>query len=91
MAIKFKASHITGGNLIFPDKLEIDDTKIVFYKGHIIGYDEIVIQRESIGCINVNIGLLFGDVTIETKGGQHILANGFTRGDAKKIRDILTD
>jgi len=89
MEQSFKASRITKGNLFFPDTLKIDDTKVVFYKGHIIGHDEVVIQREGIGCVNVNMGLLFGNITIETTGGQKILANGFSRSKVKKIRAVL--
>lgn len=49
MSYKFSASHITGGNVVFPDKLEIDDEKVTFYKARLVGYATTVIQRSSIG------------------------------------------
>ena len=39
MSYQFKASHITSGNMLFPDKLEIDDEKVTFYKAnHMVNY-----------------------------------------------------
>ena len=50
MTYTFVASRISGnGNAIFPDKLIIDDDKVTYYKGKIIGYDQSVIMRERIG------------------------------------------
>ena len=89
MSYQFKASHITSGNVLFPDKLEIDDEKVTFYKARLIGHESTVIQRSAIGSVSLNAGLLFADIIIETKGGQHTVANGFTRSDAKRIQQLL--
>ncbi|MGN0236191.1 MAG: PH domain-containing protein [Paludibacteraceae bacterium] len=90
MTYQFKASHITSGNVVFPDKLEIDDEKVTFYKAKLIGHESTVIQRSAIGSVSLNAGLLFADIIIETKGGQRTIANGFTRSDAKQIQQILS-
>ena len=58
MTYTFVASRISGnGNAVFPDKLIIDDDKVTYYKGKLIGYDQSVIMRERIGslCLSVNI------------------------------------
>ncbi|MCI7430789.1 MAG: PH domain-containing protein [Bacteroidales bacterium] len=89
MSYQFKASHITSGNMLFPDKLEIDDEKVTFYKAKLIGHESTVIQRSAIGSVSLNAGLLFADIIIETKGGQRTIANGFTRSDAKRIQQLL--
>lgn len=89
MSYQFKASHITSGNVLFPDKLEIDDEKVTFYKAKLIGHESTVIQRSAIGSVSLNAGLLFADIIIETKGGQRTIANGFTRSDAKRIQQLL--
>ena len=91
MSYQFKASHITSGNMLFPDKLEIDDEKVTFYKAKLIGHESTVIQRSAIGSVSLNAGLLFADIIIETKGGQRTIANGFTRSDAKRIQQILSE
>ena len=89
MSYQFKASHITSGNVLFPDKLEIDDEKVTFYKAKLIGHESTVIQRSAIGSVSLNAGLLFADIIIETKGGQRTVANGFTRSNAKRIQQLL--
>ncbi len=89
MSYQFKASHITSGNMLFPDKLEIDDEKVTFYKAKLIGHESTVIQRSAIGSVSLNVGLFFADIIIETKGGQRTVANGFTRSDAKRIQQLL--
>lgn len=89
MSYQFKASHITSGNMLFPDKLEIDDEKVTFYKAKLIGHESTVIQRSAIGSVSLDAGLLFADIIIETKGGQRTIANGFTRSDAKRIQQLL--
>lgn len=91
MSYQFKASHITSGNVVFPDKLEIDEEKVIFYKAKLIGYESTVIQRSAIGSVSLKAGLLFADIIIETKGGQRTVANGFTRSDAKRIQKILSE
>ncbi len=75
--------------MLFPDKLEIDDEKVTFYKAKLIGHESTVIQRSAIGSVSLNAGLLFADIIIETKGGQRTVANGFTRSDAKRIQQLL--
>ena len=89
MSYQFKASHITSGNMLFPDKLEIDDEKVTFYKAKLIPHESTVLQRSAIGSVSLNVGLFFADIIIETKGGQRTVANGFTRSDAKRIQQLL--
>ena len=57
-------------NLLFPDRLEIDDYKVTYYKGRIFGYESTTIQRSSIGSVSVDAGILFATIYIETNGGQ---------------------
>jgi hypothetical protein len=91
MTYKFIASRISGnGNAIFPDKLIIEDDKVTYYKGKLIGYDQSVIMRERIGSVSISQHLLFGDIVIESKGSQTIHAEGFTRSDAKRILQLLS-
>ncbi len=90
MTYNFSASRITGGNAIFPDKLEIDNERVTFYKARLMGYNTTVIQRSSIGSVSLKAGLFFADIIIETNGGQITVANGFSRSDAKQIQQLLT-
>ena len=91
MYYSFKASRITGhGNALFPDKIEIDDNMVVYYKGAIIGYKSTMISRDSIASVSISSGLLFADVTIESRGGNRVVLYGFTRSDAKDIVNLLS-
>ena len=90
MTHTFAASRLTSGNTVFPDKMEIDDEKVTFYKSHLVGYETTVILRANIGSVTVNAGMLFADIVIETNGGQITTANGFKRSEAKEIQSLLT-
>lgn len=86
----FIASRISSGeNVVFPDKIDIDAGKVVFYKGTVVGYKSIVIQRHKIASVRVGAGLFFSDVIIESTGGGSIVARGFTKSDAKEIMRLI--
>lgn len=92
MAYQFIASHISRrDNVLFPDKLSIDDTKVTFYKGRVIGHEETTIMRSNIGSVSINSKLFFADIIIETNGGQITRAEGFSKKDAKRILDLLSN
>lgn len=88
---EFVASRISSGsNTVFPDKIQIDTSKVVFYKGTIVGYKSIVIQRHKIASVRIGAGLLFADIIIESTGGGPIIARGFVKSDAKRIVKLLS-
>jgi hypothetical protein len=71
---KFKTFRISQkDNLLFPDKVEIDDYKVIYYKGRIFGYESTTIQRENIGSVSVDAGLLFANILTKL---SHIPLNG---------------
>lgn len=87
---KFQAYRISQrDNVLFPDKLEIDDYKVIYYKGRIFGYESTTIQRSNIGSVSVDAGLLFATIYIETNGGQTTRLDGFSKSEAKQIQRIL--
>ena len=77
-------------NILFPDKLEIDDYKVTYYKGRIFGYESTTIQRNSIGSVSVDAGILFATIYIETNGGQRTVLDGFSKSEARQIQRILS-
>lgn len=90
-AYRFSAVRISrSDNIVFPDRLIIDDEKVVFYKGKLIGYDSTTIVRENIGGVSIKAEILFADIVIETTGGQHVVAEGFSKSDAKRIQKLLS-
>ena len=87
---RYIASRITSGNVLFPNKIEIDAVNVTYYKGYLTGYESTVIPRNSIASVSIGTGILFGDIIIETTGGKKIVANGFSKSDAKSIIGILS-
>lgn len=87
----FTASRISANdNTLYPDRVEIDDQNVTFYKGYVFGYRTTVIARWNIASVSVGAGIFFVDVIISSKGGERIVANGFTKRDAKEINRLLT-
>jgi hypothetical protein len=86
----FTASRISSDNAVFPDRLEIDADNVIYYKGHVLGYQSTVIARCNIASVSVGAGIFFVDVIIASKGGQRIVASGFKKKDAKEIIRLLT-
>ena len=84
--LTFSAFRATGGNVLFPDRFEVDDDVVTFYKGKIFGYYKTIIQRSAIASVNVDAGVLFATITVETKGGKTIIGNGFTNSDAREFQ-----
>lgn len=72
-------------NAVFPDRLEIDDEKVLFFKGNLIDYNKSIIERSRIASVHLRSGIFFADVFIESFGGREIIARGFTKSDARRI------
>lgn len=90
-AYSFSAVRISkSDNIVFPDRLIVDGDKVVFYKGKLIGYDSTTILRENIGGVSIDADILFANIVIETTGGQRVVAEGFSKRDAKKIQRLLS-
>lgn len=92
MAYEFTASRVSGdGNAVFPDKLIITDEYVIYRKARVIGYKETKIRLSAVGSVSVQQHLLFADIIIESKGGNVIVARGFSRSDAREIADLLEE
>jgi hypothetical protein len=77
-------------NVIFPDKLIIDEHDLTYYKGKLIGYIKTNVTLKNIASVTIIEGVLFGDISIETFGGDKIIASGFLKSDARRIKELLT-
>ena len=78
--ITFTASRISSNdNSIFPDRIEIDDYNVTYFKGYVFGYQSTIIARGNISSVSVGSGIFFADVTICSNGGQRIAASGFKK------------
>lgn len=82
---RISANH----NILFPDRVDIDDTNVIYYKGAIIGYQSTIIPRASISSVRVLSNILFADVIVESSGGRRMEINGLSKSDAREIARIL--
>lgn len=87
----YVASRLSGhDNSVFPDRIEIDDVNVTYFKGTVVGYRTSILPRERIASFRINSGLIFADVVIESSGGQGIVARGFYKSDARAIMALLS-
>ena len=86
----FVASRWSGDdNAVFPDRIEIDENIVLYYKGTLTGYKKSIIEKNKIASVHISSGLLFAYVVIESFGGREIVAGGFSKSDARKILEEL--
>lgn len=87
----FTASRVSSGeNTVFPDKLEIDAVKVIYYKGTLIGYRSTVLALSHVASVHIESRIFFADVVIETVGGRRVVATGFTKSDARSIVSMIS-
>lgn len=86
----FTANRISANhNLLFPDRIDVDEDRVVYYKGALIGYQTTVIQRMSISSVRLISNILFADIIIESSGGRKIEVNGLSKSDARDVYNLL--
>ena len=92
MRYSFSACRVSDtSNVVFPGQIIIDDEEevLIYRKSRVIGCKESRVRFGAIGSVSISKGLLFVDIFIETKGGREIVAQGFTRSDAKEIVNLI--
>ena len=85
IANRISANH----NVLFPDRIDVDDNRVVYYKGALIGYQTTIIQRTSISSVRLISNILFADIIIESSGGRRIEINGLNKTDAREVYNLL--
>jgi hypothetical protein len=85
IANRISANH----NILFPDRIDVEEDRVVYYKGALIGYQTIVIQRVSISSVRLVSNILFADIIIESSGGRRVEINGLTKSDAREVYRLL--
>lgn len=73
-------------NILFPDKIVFSETYIEYYKAAIIGYHKTIVSFNNIASFTFDVGVLFIDIKIETKGGEILYIKGFNRGDLLNLQ-----
>ena len=81
---------MSGGNRIFPTQVLITPTSVVHYTPQWVGRQEKTIHMAHVSSVNIDTGLLFSDILIETSGGQHpIGCHGHRKRHAVQIKELI--
>ena len=90
MTESFSASRLTQGNRIFPTRIEVSPDRVARIKPRLIGSTEESIAISNVASVQIATGLLFSDIRIDSTGGSNpIESHGHTKGDARRIRELI--
>ncbi len=90
MTESFSASRWTKGNLLFPTRIEVSPDRVARVKPRWFGSTEESIAISNVASVQINTGVLFSDIRIDSTGGSNpIASHGHTKGDARRIRDLI--
>lgn len=90
MTESFSASRLTEGNRIFPTRIEVSPDRVARIKPRFVGRTEESIAISNVASVQISSGLLFADIRIDSTGGSTpILSHGHTKGDARRIRELI--
>lgn len=86
----FTAHRFSLENVLFPNRLEITLSNVIYFKGNVFGYQSSIIARNNIASVSIDSKVFFADVLIESYGGKKVVATGFKKSDAREIVRLLT-
>ena len=86
----FTASRLTSGNLLFPVRIEVNQNRVTRIKPRLIGSNEESIAIDKVASVNIQTGLIWSDIRIDSVGGSNpIVSHGHRKDDARAIRDLI--
>ena len=87
---KFTASRLTAGNRVFPSVILIDEIGVTIKMPALFSGSEKTIPFSRISSINVDCPLVgFSTIIIETTGEGAIKANGFTKSEVLRMKELI--
>ena len=88
---KFKSAITRLGPLLTPHIIEIIGTNLIYKKRnkYLINVDVTTIPISRIASIRIDTSLLGTDVIIESTGSDTIIAENFTKSDAKALQALV--
>ena len=90
MSESFSASRWTRGNRIFPTRIEVSPDRVTRIQPKWIGSTEESIAIPNVASVQIATGLMFSDIRIDSTGGSNpIESHGHTKGDARRIRELI--
>ncbi len=86
----FTASRLTAGNFFFPVRIEVSKERVSRIKPRLFGSDEESIPLSKVASVNIQTGLIWSALRIDSTGGSNpIISRGHRKADARAIRDLV--
>jgi len=86
----FAASRWTSGNRLFPVRIEVNQNRVMRIKPRLFGSNEESIAILKVASVNIQTGLIWSDIRIDSAGGSNpIVSHGHRKVDARAIRDLI--
>jgi len=86
----FTASRFSSGNLLFPVRIEVNQNRVTRIKPRLFGSNEESIAISKVASVNIQTGLIWSDIRIDSAGGSNpIVSHGHLKDDARAIRDLI--
>ena len=86
----FTASRLTSGNLLFPVRIEVNQNRVTRIKPRLFGSNEESIAIAKVASVNIQTGLIWSNIRIDSAGGSNpIVSHGHRKDDARAIRDLI--
>ena len=86
----FTASRLTSGNLLFPVRIEVNQNRVTRIKPRLFGSNEESIPIPKVASVNIQTGIIWSDIRIDSVGGSNpIVSHGHRKDDARAIRDLI--
>ncbi len=90
MTESFSASRLTEGNRVFPTRIEVGPDRVTRIKPRLMGSTEESIAIPNVASVQIETGVMFSDIRIDSTGGTNpIVSHGHTKGDARRIRELI--
>jgi hypothetical protein len=86
----FTASRMTSGNRLFPVRIEVNPDRVTRIKPRLFGSNEESIAIPKVASVNIQTGLVWSDIRIDSSGGTNpIVSHGHRKADAQAIRALI--
>lgn len=86
----FVASRWTSGNRLFPVRIEVTPERVTRIKPRLFGSNEESIAISKVASVNIETGILWSDIRIDSSGGSNpIASHGHRKRDALAIRSLI--
>jgi hypothetical protein len=81
---------LTSGNRIFPVRIEVNQSRVTRIKPRLFGSNEESIAVAKVASVNIQTGLIWSEIRIDSTGGSNpIVSHGHRKDDARAIRDLI--